>query len=140
MLKSVFMKNFTFTFSLISLFTLFVISGCTKSTPDPSPSDPRSIFTGNWGVTETVTKNYYTTTITADPNSSDGVFISNFGASTIQAHAVVSGSSITVSNQQLSNGWTVNGTGTYASSKITWPYSINDGANLTSYIAIFTKL
>jgi hypothetical protein len=132
------MKKYILYFSMLSFF-LF-LSGCNKNNPEPSPTDPRQQFLGNWGVNETTTKNYYTATISADPNSSDGVFISNFAASTVQAHAVVSGNSITVTSQQLSNGWIVSGTGTYSSNKITWSYSINDGANLTNYIATFTKL
>jgi hypothetical protein len=133
------MKKLFFYISLISFCGLFLLSGCTKSNPEPSPSDPRSQYIGSWGVTETPTKNFYTASISVDPNSSDGVFISNFAASTVQAHAVVSGNSITVTNQQLSNGWIVNGQGTFGSNKITWTYSINDGANLTNYIAVFAK-
>lgn len=134
------MKKFHFYFNLLSFSIILFLSGCLKSNPDPSPSDPRQQYLGSWGVNEAATKNYYTAIISADPNSSDGVFINNFAASTVQAHAVVRGNSITVTSQQLSNGWIVNGTGTYSSSKITWTYSINDGANLTNYSAIFTRL
>ncbi len=134
------MKKFILYFSLLSFSVILFFSGCNKNNPEPSPTDSRQQFIGSWGVNETITKNYYTATISADPNSSDGVFISNFAASTVQAHAVVSGNSISVTSQQLGNGWIVNGTGTYSSNKITWPYTINDGANLTNYIAIFTKL
>ncbi len=134
------MKKFILYFSVLLFSGILFFSGCSKNNPEPSPSDPRQQYLGSWGVTETTTKNYYTATISADPNSSDGVFINNFAASTVQAHAVVSGNSITVTNQQLNNGWIVSGSGTYLSSKITWTYSINDGANLTNYIAIFTKL
>ncbi len=136
------MKKYTILLSLFAWSVIILYSGCSKSSPEPSPSDPRQPFLGRWGVTETSTKNYYTATITADASTSDGVFISNFAASgsTVQTHAVVSGNTITVNSQQLSNGWIVNGSGTYASGKITWPYSINDGANLTNYISVFTKL
>ena len=134
------MKKFIQSFSLLTFSIILLLCGCTKTTPEPSPTDSRQQYIGSWGVNETSTKNYYTAAISADPNSSDGVFINNFAASTVQAHAVVSGNSITVTSQQLSNGWIVNGTGSYSSGKITWTYSINDGANLTNYIAIFTKL
>lgn len=136
----IFMKKFILYSGVLLCSVLAFSTGCTKNNPEPSPTDPRSQYIGSWGVTETVTKNYYTVSISADPNSSNGVFINNFGASTVQAHAVVSGNSISVTNQQLSNGWFVNGSGTYSSNKMIWSYSINDGANLTNYSAIFAKL
>jgi len=134
------MKKHILYFSLFTFGAIFLLSACTKSSPEPSPSDPRSNFVGSWGVTETSTKNYYTSIISVDQNSTDGVFIGNFGASNVSAHAVVSGNSITITSQQLTNGWGVNGSGSYSQGKITWQYSINDGANQSNYIAVFTKL
>lgn len=137
-----FMKKIVLYLSLLSIGSMLFFNGCSKNNPEPSPSDPRQQYIGSWGVTENPLKNYYSATISADPNSSDGLLISNFAASgsSVMTHATVSGNSVTVTSQQISNGWFVSGTGTYSSGKITWPYTINDGANSKNYIGIFAKL
>jgi hypothetical protein len=134
--------------TLISAFlTTILLSGCTKETtnPDPSPSDARSAFLGNWSVNETWTKLTYTVTISADPNSTNGVFISNFansGSSGIPAGAAVSGTSIELDpDQTIGDGWIINGGGSLSgTTKINWNYTINDGATLIYATAVYTKL
>jgi hypothetical protein len=128
--------------TLIILWSVIIgFSSCTKSTnPEPSPTDARQQFLGNWGVNETVTKNYYTVTISADNNSANGVYIQNFGASTVQAFGIVNGNLITITSQTLANDWVVQGSGTFSNNKILWNYNITDGATSTNYIATFTKI
>ncbi len=133
---------------VISVFlTTTLLSGCTKetTTPDPSPSDARSNFLGNWSVNETWTKLTYSVTISADPNSSDGVFISNFansGTFGSFAGASVSGTVISLDpDQTIGDGWIINGGGSLSgTTKINWNYTINDGATLIYATAVYTKL
>lgn len=141
------MKTKRTTNLLTILLVTLLLSACTEEnvTPDPSPSDARSAFLGTWSVNETWTKLTYTVTISADPNSSDGVFISNFansGSSGVPAGASVSGSTITLDpNQTIGDGWIINGGGTMTgTTKINWEYTINDGATLIYAVAVYTKL
>jgi hypothetical protein len=133
----------SFTRPVLFFIILFLgFSSCTKdSGSDPDPSDARSRFTGNWSVSETVTKLTYEVNIRIDGGSADGVIISNFGASGADAQAYVSGDVITLPNQTIGSGWVVYGSGTLSgSTKITWLYTINDGADLRNIVGIYTKI
>jgi hypothetical protein len=120
------------------------ISGCAKDSTDTGTSVSRDKFIGTWSVNESHTKLTYEVTISADPNYSNDVDIYNFAAAgpTIFAKATVDGSLIGISpaNQTLSNGWVVDGSGELSgTTKISWNYTINDGANLVYAVATFTK-
>ncbi|MDP1623975.1 MAG: hypothetical protein Q8M08_16750 [Bacteroidales bacterium] len=135
------MKNIkTFiTFFLLSLTVVF--AGCTKD-EDTTPSS-RDAFLGKWSVTETWTKLSYEVTISADPSSSNGVFIYNFagtGSSSVPAGAVVEGTSINLdANQVIGTGLKINGSGILSGTKISWNYTLNDGATLINAVATYTK-
>jgi len=135
------MKNITLpAFIFLSLSLLFI--GCGKD-PTPSPTDPRSQFLGKWSVTESKKSLTYDVNITADVNSQDGVLIYNFGGfgNSVAAGASVSGNSITLdANQEIVPGVTINGGGSLSGSKITWSYTINDGADLITVSAVYTKI
>jgi len=135
------MKNITLpAFIFLSLSLLF--TGCGKD-PTPSPTDPRSQFLGKWSVTESKKSLTYDVNITADVNSQDGVLIYNFGGfgTSVTAGASVSGNSITLdANQEIVPGVTINGGGSLSGSKITWSYTINDGADLITVSAVYTKI
>jgi len=120
-------------------------SSCTETDPTPAPADPRQIFAGVWSVSETETKLTYEVSIELDPKSQNGgVFIYNFanaGSGSNPAYAFVSGTTITLEvNQVIGDDWIINGSGTLSGSKINWPYTLNDGANLHNILAIFTKI
>ena len=130
------------------ILTLFLFSGlffgCAKDTgTTPDPTDARSAFLGRWSVSEIWTKLAYEVTISSDPNSLNGVFISNFansGATSIPAGATVSGKTITLDpNQVIGEGWTINGSGNLSGTKINWNYTLSDGATLINAVAIYTK-
>jgi len=126
---------------LLGCFALFFES-CGKD-PSPSPTDPRSQYLGQWSVTETKKKLTYEVNITADVNSTNGVLIYNFGSfgTSIAAGASVSGNTITLdANQEIVPGVTITGSGSLSGTKITWIYKINDGANLVTVTAIYTKI
>jgi hypothetical protein len=140
------MKKFHATLTLMTLMLSLVLSGCTEKTdPDPSPTDARSAFLGRWSVVETPTKLSYEVNITADPNSTDGVFISNFantGSGSTPAGAFIGGNTITLDpDQVIGDGWIINGYGSLSgTTKINWNYNINDGADVNYYVATYTKL
>jgi hypothetical protein len=140
------MKSRYFLAALWLLFASQLFVACTgESNPDPSPTDARTAYLGRWSVNETWTKLTYVVTISSDPNSTNGVFISNFantGSAGVAAGASVSGNNITLDpNQTIGDGWIINGSGTMSgTTKINWNYTINDGANLINAVAIYTKL
>ena len=80
-------------------------SSCTKTNPEPSPTDARAKFIGTWNVTETKKKQTYQVNIAAVSGSSTQVSISNFANYLAIAGASVNGNTITMnSNQELYNG------------------------------------
>jgi hypothetical protein len=139
---------------LIALMLILLYPACTTDNPTPSPTDNREKFLGTWNVNETYTKSllrgplklniYYQVKISADANSSTGVYIANFAnaGQSVTAHAETSGNSIYISpaNQTLSTDWIVDGGGTLSgSSPINWNYTINTGADLFYASAIYSK-
>jgi hypothetical protein len=135
------MKNIQLTVVLALVIFTFAFSGCTKDSSTSPDSTTRDSFIGNWLASPL--KSTYDVTISADPNSSDGVFIANFnliGFSYPPASASVSGNKITLdANQVIGSGITVNGSGTLSGTKITWTYTTFDGADLTTVNETYTK-
>jgi hypothetical protein len=110
---------------------------------DPITSDPRDNFTGTWTVNETSSlygTNNYTVTISYDPNNSTQVLISNFYhfGMEFNAYAITTINSITIPQQEVCNH-NVQGTGQRDKNKITWNYTVNDGADLDQVSAVYTK-
>ncbi len=137
------MKKVKLITALFVLAITITLSGCTKD-PDATPdTGTRTQFLGKWSVNETWTKLSYEVTISADPNSATGVFISNFagtGSLSMPASAEVSGTSIILdANQVIGDGLKINGAGNLSGSKINWNYTLDDGANLINAIATYTK-
>lgn len=132
---------------LSAIFVLFQVgfSACTTEDPSPSPADPRSAFVGTWRVDEQETKQTFEVTIEISAGSETAVKIYNFansGSTSNPAIADVSGTNITlVPDQIIATDWVINGGGSLTTStNINWAYTVNDGANLHSLIAVFTKL
>ncbi len=125
------------------LLAVMVSGGCAKDDTSLPDDDKRSKFLGKWKVNENWTKLNYEVNITADPSSSDGVFISNFGniGSTYPpAGAAISGSDILLDpDQVIGDGITVNGSGKMSGSVISWSYTLNDQATLIYATAVYTR-
>lgn len=138
------MKNVLNYLIMVIPLVLLGLSGCTKDDPAPSPTDPRKVFEGKWGVNEIETKLYYTVDIELDPVNKNAVFIYDFAdvSSPNPAVAYVSGTTITLEiNQVIGDGLIINGSGVLqGTTKIFWPYTLNDGANIHQIEATFTKL
>ena len=137
-------QTFSYIISILILISL-VFSSCTDLDPAPAPADPRQAFTGVWSVTESQTRLTYEVSIEIDQSSQKGgVYIYNFanaGSSSNPAYAFVSGNTISLEvNQVIGDNWIINGSGVLSGTRINWPYTLNDQANLYNISAIFTKL
>lgn len=136
------MKNITKAAGLFLIIATSFILSCTTDDNSTNNPDARANYLGTWGVTETQVKTYYVVTITADPNAANRVLIANFAGlgNSVVATAFISGSSITLDPGQSVAGFTLNGGGSLSgSSAMNWTYSLNDGADITQYTAIFSK-
>ena len=126
-------------FATVALF----IASCSDETVDPA-ADPRDKFTGSWLCQETVTGSpaqSFTITI-SKVGSGDSVKITNFsnyGTTSPQTYAEISGNSIVIPFQNITTtGIAVQGSGLYSSSggeKINMNYT-TDGESAT---AVCTK-
>ncbi len=124
-----------------TLLILAVAAGCTKDQEaDPDPGRPA--FLGEWTVSSSL-KLTYDVNVTADPNSSDGVFIHNFaciGWSDPPAGASIQGNKIILdANQVIGDGLTINGSGTLSGNRITWSYTLFDGADMITVSETYTR-
>lgn len=136
------MKKNISAITCLLFFTAVFLHSCTEKAEDPTTTVTRSNYLGTWSVTKTQKSTAYIVTITADPGSSNGVFISNFaniGNSSTPAGASVSGATITLDADQVINDLIINGSGTLSGNKITMTYTINSGADLITYHETFTK-
>jgi len=137
------MKNVNLFIFIMMMALTVVITGCSKDQGSEPDTGSRTAFLGKWNVNETYTRLTYEVNITADPNSNSGVFISNFagtGSSSTPASAAVNGTSIVLdANQVIGEGIIINGSGTLSGTKITWNYSLDDGATRLQAIATYTK-
>jgi hypothetical protein len=127
---------------LLAFLAGLLTSSCNKDN-GTTLTISRSSLPGTWTVTESKKKATYEVTIRIDSASSNGVLIRNFGGAglDVEAIAYLSGTKLSLnSNELLTNGWIVNGTGTFTSATvISWPYTIHDGANTNTFQAVFTK-
>jgi hypothetical protein len=134
------MKTIQVTIFLATLVLTGILAGCTKES-ETSPDPGRAAFLGKWNASPT--KLTYEVTISEDPNSSDGVFISNFafiGLSYPPAGATVKGTSIILdANQFIGDGLKVEGSGVLSGDKIIWNYTTFDGADLTHVAETYTR-
>ncbi len=136
------MKRSIIFLNLLLLMAVLTVSSCTKDTTTDNSSDSRAKFLGTWGVNESYQKAYYEVTITADPNATDRVLISNFGGvgPGNKATAYLSGNSITLDANQTIAGWILNGGGSINGTTImNWSYTMDNGATTISASAVFTK-
>ena len=122
-------------FSIIVL----LIASCTDETVDPT-TDPRDKFTGSWLCQETITgmpPETFTISI-SKLGGGDSVLISNFsnyGTTSDQTRAEISGNSIVIPYQEITQtNIVVQGSGIYTSNggvKITMNYT-TDGESATA--------
>jgi len=126
-------------FVLLLFAILLPILACDPIEGDPS-ADARDKYLGTWTAQEAGKKKLtYQVQITADPNNSVQVLISNFYNFGIQPYAIATSGSLSIPTQSFAaEGITVWGSGNYASNKINWVYYVNDGANQDTIHSTYT--
>jgi hypothetical protein len=136
------MGTFCKSFLKISVLTFILFSSCSKDNDNVLPIT-RVSLTGTWMVNESGKKSTYEVIIQIDSTSTTRVLIWNLAGSGyyVKTLANLSDNILAITNnERLANGWIVNGSGTISSPTLmNWTYSINDGADLTTYKAVFTK-
>jgi hypothetical protein len=129
----------------IVLLTILVMSGfqgCVIDDGDVPPGDARAKFLGDWKVNEDCSRGNYIATIKADAGNSSQVLIENFGnpgPGYDEAVGTVVGNSISVSVQNIGEGWTVSGNGTYnTNGSIAWSYTLVVSGYTENCTSVFT--
>lgn len=131
---------------LLSAITSFLISCDPDGTNPPDDTDPRDKFVGSWSCSENSNQmgtSTFTVNISLNTGNSSQIHCANFyqlGTSQ-KVYAVVAGDNATIPSQSVS-GVSVRGSGSIASNntKINWNYYVDDGADIDTCTAVFTKL
>ncbi|MBN2175335.1 MAG: hypothetical protein JW731_14470 [Bacteroidales bacterium] len=131
-------------FSIFIMLFLVSLTSCTDEENPFDLTDDRDVFLGTWNVDETCTRDAYSVSIEKDPSNSSQVIINNFwliGYQEKPPYAIVAGSSITIPKQAICDDGSnlVSGSGTLNKDKITWSYTVNDGADLYTCSAVYEK-
>lgn len=141
------MKNYRLLTGIIIFSSIVILDSCKKdnnNTPQNPTADVRDKYTGTWHCFETDKKDNTTrkfdVTISTDQSNSSKILMANFyELVNTTAYAIVADPKVNIPSQKISN-FTISGDGTFVSNtKITWTYTVNDGADITPYSADFTK-
>ena len=120
---------------VVSVFALFMGS-CATTEDDSNDIDK---YIGTWNVNDIPSRINYNVTIQANPSNSAEILLNNF-ADLGTAIGLVVGNSIVIDNQTIGTDYTVSGSGSYInSSKLEFTFDLNDGIDIESREAIFTK-
>lgn len=127
----------------VNLFiVLLFLFACEEDDP-LNFGDDRDAFLGKWNVVESCSKDAYSVNIVKDPSNSAQVLITNFwntGNCNEAAYAIVAGESLFIPNQLFcDNAFKTDGGGDLNKEKITMSYNINDGADLFSCQATYSR-
>ena len=142
------MKKVTKFILIIFVFISFFIS-CnpddTNDTPQPT-EDPRDKFTGSWTCNENSHLNgnsSFTVNITLNPNNSSQIYLANFyqTGTNQKIYGIVTNSSITIPDQAVGTFPSLKGSGTITNNntKINCNYYVNDGSDIDTCTAVFSK-
>ncbi len=128
-------------FRLITVFIVGIsFAACQKEDENTTEEITRDKYVGTWAANETpVAKQTWESIITIDAASSNKIKVSKFANLAGNALVIVSGMNLTIPAQSI-NGNEIEGTGKYQNSNlITWSYSVNDGADIKYYTAIYNR-
>lgn len=135
-------------FLLFASLSGFLLTGCEPVDDNTSGDDPRAPYVGVWQFAESKKSTdgqSYIVTITKDPANSSQVLLENFGnpgSQDVSVAGLVTSNQIVISSQNLSNGWTVEGSGKISNvtkTAMTWNYSILAGGDKEYYTATATR-
>jgi hypothetical protein len=137
------MKTSFFLFLVFAALASVLYSGC-ETVDNTTGDDPRDAYLGEWQLIESFKSTEgqsYIITITKDPNNSSQVIIGNLGnpgSQDITVKGLVTSGKVVVSAQNMGNGWTIEGSGSFsnvAKTLMAWTYSITAGGNKDDYTA-----
>ena len=124
----------------ILLSSALLWQSCTKEGDPTDEENTRTLFVGNWTVTDQCSKQTYSVNISFDDDNSSQVIISNYANLGNSAKAVVAGSNIQVESQDIGNGYSVSGSGQLNGEIISWSsYNFETDSDLTECTATFSK-
>jgi len=137
--------NSRYFFKLFFLLAVFIIVSFSQCIPEDDDSiDQRDKFLGNWNCTETASQNpnpiTFTVNITKDELTENDIYISNFYHLGFdeKTKVLVNYNSLNVPSQVVC-GMSINGSGTYSQNKINMLYYVNDGADIDTVNAVFSR-
>lgn len=131
---------------LFLVITAIIPTSCELD--DPLGNEAVAELEGVWSVDEDSeifgksTLSTYEVTISADPDKTNGIIIDDFYNAGLTVRATVTGSSLTISNQEVEDEYSVYGSGTISanSNEIEMSYVVNDGSAQDDHCtAVFTK-
>jgi hypothetical protein len=134
------MKSINKVFKCLIVCSVLFLASCE---PDEETGPDREAFLGTWVCTETSqvfgTTSFQVNIVESSANESQ-VYIRNFYnlGTTEQAYATISGKSINIPQQVVSNN-TISGSGTLSGNRINLSYSVNDGQTVDNVSAVLTK-
>jgi len=138
---------------IILLFFAILVSFVGSCTPDEDGDngntyvDPRDKFTGSWKCTE-MSRQFgsqtYNVNISLNPQNSTEILIANiyhFGYDE-KARAITSNNSATIPLQPICNNTNnIRGSGMFSgNNQINWTYYVDDGADIDTCNAVYTRL
>ncbi len=137
-------KNLIYFFTLLAL-TTFLYSCDPNDGTDAPDTDPRDKFVGSWICNETSTQNgnsTYNVTVSLNPSNTSQILLAQFYQMSggQKVFAIVANNNATVPEQTLT-GLTMKGSGNYSTltNKINWTYYVNDGADIDTCTASYSK-
>ena len=139
-------KIFRYSLILASFVSLFLSCNPDDNNNDPQPvDDPRDKFVGTWHCSENSHQNgasNFIVTASLNSGNSSQIYLANFYqlGTGQKVYGVVANTNVTVPSQTVS-GVTINGSGnmTDNNTKISWNYYVNDGADIDTCTAVFSK-
>jgi hypothetical protein len=122
----------------ILLINIILLWSCANSPLDES--DDNQKYIGTWNVSDQAARINYQVTIIANPSNSSEILLNNFADLGSTAIGLVIGNSVVIDNQSLGSAYSVSGSGSYINvDKLEFKFDLNDGIDIQSRIALFTK-
>lgn len=122
----------------ILLINIILLWSCANSPLDES--DYNEKYIGTWNVSDQAARINYKVTIIANPSNSSEILLNNFADLGSTAIGLVIGNSVVIDNQSLGSAYSVRGSGSYINGdKLEFNFDLNDGIDIQSRIAVFTK-
>ena len=133
---------------IILILTAFLPINSCEVAGDLVGNETVAELEGVWSVDETSeifksTLETYSVSISPDPDNMNGVIIDNFYNVGISVRANVSGTSLSIPQQDAEDGYSLSGSGTISnnSNEINLEYVVNDGSAQDDHCtAVYTKL